>query len=606
MKKRFLTLYLLMGLALPGLAANYFVRPGGAGSRNGTDWNNAYALPSDANAQAGDIVWLAGGSYPRFSWSKSGADGNPITVQRALASDQVATAAPGWQASFDSKASFPATIGLNGSNVVIDGRTGDPVHEANSQRGADCGIEITQSGGNGNGLDFSAAGQKNITLRHIHVIGPGIVTQSGNCRNANFSGGGVVTNLTISYCDFGGGGDAGVYVSCSGGVNNCVIEYSSFHDHNAINAAQYHPNELFLGIWNGGTVRYNRLYDVGVMGLFWGYHVTDVAIYGNVFEQGSRNKSSGRGVNFSDPTKDSPCSAKIYCNTFVDLPISGNDTGRGSGGSTGNDSQKMIYQDVRNNLFIHTSNYIGSTGNPRIIDYNYYTDGGNLQNQGAACDQHSIVNGANPVVRYVYMANDNDYHLRSAIGGGVNLGAPYNRDMDGRDRGSGAWDVGAFASGQAPLPTPTPSPTPPGPTPTPTPPGPTPTPTPAPAAKFKVGDRVEATADVNVRETPSGALVGSHPAGEQGMVIAGPTDAVFSGSIVHWYDVGFDTAPSGWVGDDNLALATAGPSPTPTPIPTPTPPPVPTPTPTPGTATYNQWLNSQAEWIRNHPPTPDQ
>jgi hypothetical protein len=306
------------------------------------------------------------------------------------------------------------------------------------------------------------------------------------------------------------------------------------------------------------------------MGLFWGYHGVNLEIYGNVFEQGSRNKSSGRGINFSDPTKDSPCSAKIYNNTFVDLPISGNDTGRGSGGSTGNDSQKMIYQDTRNNLFINCSNYVGSTGNPRIIDYNWYTAGAALQNQGGACDAHSTKNGSNPVVRYVREANDNDYHLKSAVGGGTNLGAPYDKDMDGRSRGSGAWDVGAFASGTAPAPTPTPAPSP-TPNPTATPPGPTPSPT--PASKFAVGDRIVATGDVNVRGTPAGTLTGSHPAGEQGTVIAGPTDAMFNGAMVHWYDIGFDSDPDGWVGDDSLELAPA-PSPTPTPAPTPNPSPV--------------------------------
>jgi hypothetical protein len=48
------------------------------------------------------------------------------------------------------------------------------------------------------------------------------------------------------------------------------------------------------------------------------------------------------------------------------------------------------------------------------------------------------------------------------------------------------------------------------------------------------------------------------------------------------------------------------PQPTPSPTSTPTPPqPTPTPPPEQG-ATYQRWLNEESEWIRTHPPTPDQ
>ena len=44
-------------------------------------------------------------------------------------------------------------------------------------------------------------------------------------------------------------------------------------------------------------------------------------------------------------------------------------------------------------------------------------------------------------------------------------------------------------------------------------------------------------------------------------------------------------------------------TPTPNPTATPTPTPAPTPTPTPGKATYQNWLNKEADWIRLNPPT---
>jgi hypothetical protein len=46
--------------------------------------------------------------------------------------------------------------------------------------------------------------------------------------------------------------------------------------------------------------------------------------------------------------------------------------------------------------------------------------------------------------------------------------------------------------------------------------------------------------------------------------------------------------------------------PQPTPSPSPTATPSPSPTPPPAGTTYRQWLDKEADWIRTHPPTPDQ
>jgi hypothetical protein len=85
---------------------------------------------------------------------------------------------------------------------------------------------------------------------------------------------------------------------------------------------------------------------------------------------------------------------------------------------------------------------------------------------------------------------------------------------------------------------------------------------------------------------------------------------------VDWYEVTWATNPvDGWSGDDNLILSDSPPpTPTPTPNPTATPTPTPAPTatpgptatPTPGTPTYEKWIQDQNNWIRVHPPYPDQ
>jgi hypothetical protein len=92
------------------------------------------------------------------------------------------------------------------------------------------------------------------------------------------------------------------------------------------------------------------------------------------------------------------------------------------------------------------------------------------------------------------------------------------------------------------------------------------------------------------------------------------------GTTANTFKVGRDiilSAPSGYVpytyphplraggGNKPKPTPTPLPSPTATPIPSPSPTPVPSPTPPPSGATWNQWLNQQAQWIHDHPPTPD-
>jgi hypothetical protein len=167
---------------------------------------------------------------------------------------------------------------------------------------------------------------------------------------------------------------------------------------------------------------------------------------------------------------------------------------------------------------------------------------------------------------------------------------------------TGAWDVGAYVSNAGPPPSPTPTPSPTA-SPSPT---PSPIPSPTPAPKFEIGDYVTPTATLNVRNTPSGVLIGTHAPGDIGTVKAGPTVADFNGAPVNWYEIIWSTDPlDGWSGDDNLVL---GSEPTPTPNPSPSPTPTPNPTPTPGpspTPTWEKWILKQNDWIRANPPKPD-
>ncbi|MDI6820666.1 MAG: Ig-like domain-containing protein [Patescibacteria group bacterium] len=77
----------------------------------------------------------------------------------------------------------------------------------------------------------------------------------------------------------------------------------------------------------------------------------------------------------------------------------------------------------------------------------------------------------------------------------------------------------------------------------------------ATSVKFKAGDRVQTTANVNVRSTPSisGTLLGTQILGAKGTIAGGPTVA----DGYTWWQVTYDVAPtSGWSVEDYLVLST--------------------------------------------------
>jgi hypothetical protein len=422
MKKKILVL-LLLAFNSTCFATNYFVRAGASGANNGSDWNNAWTGWSSiqwASIRAGDTVYVAGGRYAgTLQIGASGKADNRITIQRVRSTDSAATSAAGWNAAFDSRVlqdTPKSSAGIYfhnsiGSYVTIDGRTSSGW--------------IIQYLNNSTGIGADGIPVSNITLRYINVVGPGKITQTGDTRAINLTpeGGGPLSNVTMQYCE-ASGGDSCVYLAAEGGVNNALIEHSSFHDAGAINAEKYHPNLIYCGKITNSTFRYNKFYNIDVEGLFFGDPGNDnVLIYGNLFYQGSIPKNSGRGIEFD--YKGSGTNFKIYNNTFASLPLPGiRFSGTNHAGC-----------DVQNNIFWQTNLSIA----PGVKhDHNFFS--------GPASEPHGISNGSDPFVNSAKY----DYHISSKIGPasprkkGANLGSSYGTDIDGGLRGSdGRWDIGA-------------------------------------------------------------------------------------------------------------------------------------------------------------------
>ena len=545
---QFICLVILLGCCGTLEAKNYFVRPGGTGTKNGADWDNAWDGSAIGKLSPGDCVYLAGGTYSNIKYgNSSGSSTNPIIFRKVLKTDSEAIAATGWKESFDSTVTTNSGSSYTGTAwVTIDGRIPGGI--------------IWKIVDGDLGLWISSCGD-GIRIQYINFKGPGWGPYGNYAVNLTSGG-----NHYVGHCVF----DGVIQQLSFGGGNNITVEYCQF-----LNAgpgtSSSHSDMIYIG--GGGSnwvFRYNYFYNSYSQAFFWsnGGGSAEVYIYGNVAIFGPNG--NGRFIETYQDEKWGDF--HIYNNTFA-----GWDTAVNFRGST------AVNSELKNNIFYHTNwaNESGWSGHIQSSHNGY-------SSKMPSGESNSIVNTADPFVdssdRTVSAQNWQLVAGSWPTGKGISLPAPYDKDMNGN---SFANNMGAFGPGTGPAPSPAPTATPPGPT-------PTPSPTPTPAAKFRAGDTVTPTAIVNVRSTPAGTVLGTHKPGDTGTVQAGPEYAPLK-QDVYWYQITWGTNPKeGWSGDDDLIKA-VGPTPAPTP----------NPTPTPVEQTYDKWIKKQNDWTKANPPTPD-
>src|SRR5260370_7947427 len=171
---------------------------------------------------------------------RSGRERSLITIERVRSTDAAATAAAGWNPSFDSEVVQNAPRGNTGiyikqsigSFVTIDGR-----------RDAGWRINISDAS---SGVEIDQAAASNVTLRYIQVNGPGMIVESGDVRGFNLTPKtGSMSNLTVSHCEVLNGCDPAMYLTRA---DNAVIEYFSFHGQDSKNQAQSPPNPPYSAL----------------------------------------------------------------------------------------------------------------------------------------------------------------------------------------------------------------------------------------------------------------------------------------------------------------------------------------------------------------------
>jgi len=569
-------------------AATKFIKPGGTGS--GDSWSAAGGTSLINSLGAGDTAYLAGGSYGNgIRIDASGSAASPLVIKRSTASDHGSDT--GWQASYDAQAVFNSGIGISGRYVTLDGNTWKPpglptkfgilIHHASGAKGIDAG---------------GSAG--NLTVRNVDVNGPGINASKAEADGIHFPGNSLISGCAVHDTDallFAWKGNTGTT------IEYCYLYNASSNIVYSGNPQDPHPDVIYSGgmLYNG-TVRYCVVANVTSEGIFFDQEQPgdNFLVYGCIMFQGDCQTGNTpiqlqNGASFGK--------VFLYHNTFVDFNKSNN---LGPGTSTANGSA------VVNNLFINylpnwdkgvNNNGFSSTGigtNQIINSASPFVTTGDKWVKGSGNPPATRVTSGAPV-GYSPIGYEKSFELADnswAKGKAIAVPGGYNVDLLGRSGNS----LGALQLGGDAGPTPAPTVTPPGPSPS-----PSPTPTPPAGNKFKAGDTVTPTAQVNVRNAPGGAIVGQHNPGDIGTVQSGPELAPLpQATTVAWYLINWTSAPvSGHTGDDDLAKTTP-PDPTPTPTP-----PQPTPTPTPKPLTYTEWtikLNANQEtWIKTHPPYPD-
>ncbi len=442
-------LLLLLCTAVQGLCANYYVRKGAAGTNKGTDWNNAWNEMNQINFASlacGDTVWIAGGSYTTsLGGNASCSAGKILTLQRVLATDAVATSAPGWNASFDSLVILP-NINIPGpaAYITVSGRNA-------------YGMEVLIPGTSGDGIDGGEGNRSgtaqpidHITFTYIEVYGPACVN-SGNCTGSGIVGVNIMpycgsanrTNMLFDHMSIHRTGEA--FRGC--GWDSSTVQYSLIY--NTANDGQQHEDILYSNPpYQNVTWRYNKIFQSPNDGLFFEYGTGAVnfAFYGNVVYH-----SGGWLIAFKAATGQQFGPVFIYNNTFENDGTFG-DYQPGFLGF----SNMVAGSEVANNIFENVnSNAEDAPPNPSHNAYSGSSDGGTGSftfSPGTLGASAMFVNESptNPIAA--------DFHLTAkgatTFASGKTLPAPYNMDPDGNTRGSGGkWTIGAYqVSTTAPAP----------------------------------------------------------------------------------------------------------------------------------------------------------
>lgn len=433
-------------------AAVRFVRAGATGSNNGTDWNNAYtSIPG--TLIRGDTYYVATGTYSTGTSLSTPESGTTlIAIKGATIADHGTSI--GWINSYSvcsgeggTQAQFPSEWRISTGYWTIDGSCGGGSANGGTTTGYGFRTRQSSAGNGGIGFEFQKT-VRGITISHYEIDGI-------DCCSMSATSGGKDGVLCVGGCNVDGTferlyvHDVGRTVFLMGG--NVTLQ-NSYLARNRSTAAQHAEGWSY----HGGTaiIRWNIFEDIRGTGQFVELYGTGTnhEVYGNVFRvvQGLCSGCTDSAFPVVDNTGQGTINGlKFYNNTIYGLQ--GNPGVGNINGSTG-------YQ-VKNNLWLN-NNYgasIWGTLDSNHVWGTYWYGGLVGPNSTWRClrsdgsDPTGNCAGNNtliaPSASATFVAAPRDLRpTGNSVSGlsmtGINLGAPYNVDMNGNVRTN--WTRGAY------------------------------------------------------------------------------------------------------------------------------------------------------------------
>ena len=459
-----LVTFLLFSASSSAFAACHTVSPNGSGSKNGTDWNNAYAgIPS--TLVRGDVYYLADGSYPALEFTTAASGTTTVEIRKAQVYDYGRTSdgcsndiSAGWSASTmgAAQAVFSSTLGghmfyLEDPYLVINGNGqqttagcggtigNDPT--ANPGTITDCGIKIDDTTACGTDLISQTGGVANFTASYLEVHGCGNASSEDYIIRADSSANWSITHMYLHYF--------GAVCAVIGGTSHFTFDDNYMFRNQIVAGSNPTHGQCLQSSGDGGNLDVSRnvFRDLGGTAIMMSW-------------VGSGSVQSGP-YNFYDnviwntpgftPIAPSANGLLACINGFTcnNVTMSQNTiVGMTHGAETGIDSETGGTYTVQNNLYYDNTSYLGDLngGGTFTESHNSYLTSGTSCPSGTAnvCDNSS----ANPLVSWTTgnftLATDAaDWNNR------ISLGSPFTTDANGvtftTDRGAYQFGGGSGA-----------------------------------------------------------------------------------------------------------------------------------------------------------------
>ena len=249
-----------------------YVRPGGGGAQDGSDWANAFSgVPSALERDT--VYWLGAGNYGSYTFDDGASGQLGITLRKATA--QAHGSDSGWSAAYGSGQAVFGPLRFNGSRYTLDG--GEPNGlRAVGQMGTSATVDV---------------GGSHIVLRHVEIDG-GLQKSNGKqtagaCNGSDINGDYVV----FDRCEVHNIADDGLGVY----GDHIKVLYSKIHDLDGCGTDggcgpcyNGHSDGLEISGVTDLEVVGNMVYDVRsnaalFMDNWSGSDVYDLVVYNNVF-----------------------------------------------------------------------------------------------------------------------------------------------------------------------------------------------------------------------------------------------------------------------------------------------------------------------------------